>query len=101
MAADGTGEAEHLMTIDDALSMRPYAWSADGNTLVFEYETTEAARNIGTLSLEGERTWEPLLDTIADEFSPAIWTSRAIRTPYGAEVCRYRLSGWQSSAMAG
>ena len=72
MAADGTGETEHLMTIDDATAISPYAWSADGNTLVFEYRDTETARNIGTLSLEGERTWEPLLATAADEFSPTI-----------------------------
>ena len=72
VAADGTGEAERLLTIDDARLLRPYAWSADGSTLVFEYATTETGRNIGVLSLEGEPTWEPLLDTMADEYSPAI-----------------------------
>ena len=72
VAADGTGEVERLITIDDAQVVRPYAWSADGSTLVFEYVTTESGRDIGVLSLEGETTWEPLLATMADEYSPAI-----------------------------
>ena len=95
VAADGTGETEHLMTIDGAQAINPYAWSADGNTLVFEYQEAETGRNIGTLSLEGERTWEPLLDTIADEFSPTIspdggWIAYASNETGGNEIYAQR-----------
>jgi serine/threonine-protein kinase len=73
VSADGTGDVEHLITIDEANTVRPYAWSADGGRLVFEYGSPdETGRNIGVLTLDDEPTWQPLLDTNADEFSPAI-----------------------------
>jgi serine/threonine-protein kinase len=73
VSADGTGEVEHLITIDETNVVLPYASSADGSRLVFEYGSLdETGRNIGVLLLDDEPTWEPLLDTNADEFSPAI-----------------------------
>ncbi len=72
MAADGTGEAEHLITIEEVRNLRPHGWSADGSTLVFGYRTVETGRDIGLLSLEGERTWQPLLQTEASERELAV-----------------------------
>ena len=72
MAADGSGSAERLLTLEDTTNVRPYGWSPDGNTLVFEYGAAETGRDIGLLSMDGERTWEPLFQTVADEEAPAI-----------------------------
>ena len=71
-AADGSGEVERLITIDDARTLRPYAWSSDGRTLVFDYSMADTGENVGVLSMEGERAWEPLLATEANEQAPAI-----------------------------
>ena len=72
VAADGTGDVEQLMTIEDARYIRPYGWSPDGNTLVFEYAMVDFSPEIGVLSMEGDRTWEPLIHTAAAERAPAI-----------------------------
>ena len=62
VSADGTGDVEHLITLDDATSLRPYSWSVDGSRLVFEHVSPDATgRNIGVLSLDDEPTWAPLL----------------------------------------
>jgi Tol biopolymer transport system component len=101
VAADSTGEVERLMVLDDAGGLRPYAWSADGSTLVFDYDTIgefdtiQTQRDIGVLLLEGEPTWEPLLDTMADEFSPAIspdggWIAYASDETGGNEIYAQR-----------
>ena len=72
VAADGSGEVEHLMTNDDAQLIRPYGWTPDGSALVFDYVVHEMRTNIGVLSMEGDRTWEPLIATDADEEAPAV-----------------------------
>ena len=61
-AADGTGQVERLMKGP----ARPYAWTADGR-LIFEQD-----RDIGVLTMEGERTVEMLLDTEDLEGEPAL-----------------------------
>ena len=61
-AADGTGQVERLK--DGAA--RPEAWAADGR-LVFEQ-----ARDIGVLTMEGERTVEMLLDAEHLEFDSSL-----------------------------
>ncbi len=65
-AADGTGQAERLTT--SANPQFPSSWSSDGKTLVFEEPRPETRRDVGVLSMDGERTAELLLQT---EFSEA------------------------------
>ena len=71
-AADGTGQVEHLVSIDDTqFPLAPYAWSLDSQSLVFEYGRTESA-DIGLLTLGEPSIWEPLLSTESEEGAPAI-----------------------------
>ena len=71
-SADGTGEVEHLATIDGATRLRAYGWSPDGNSLVFDLLQADPEEDIGVLSVEGERSWVPLLESEAREYTPAI-----------------------------
>ena len=71
-AADASGEVEPLLTIDDAVGLQPYGWTPDGSALVFEYSTAGTGADIAVLSMEGERTWEPLIATEANEMAPAL-----------------------------
>ena len=72
VAADGSGEVEPLMTVDRAGFLRPNGWAPDGSTLVFDYSMPGTGTDIRVLSMEGERTWEPLIATEANEETPAI-----------------------------
>ena len=47
--------------------LRAYGWSPDGNSLVFDLVREGTGRDIGVLSVEGERSWVPLLDSEATE----------------------------------
>jgi serine/threonine-protein kinase len=72
-AADGTGPVELLLTSETTgFTFRPYDWSSDGKVLLFDYGTADAGGNIGMLSMEGGRPWKPLLQTPANEISPAL-----------------------------
>ena len=75
-SADGTGPVEHLVTTETSGFFVPYSWSPDGGTLVFNYGARAVpylgAGDIGVLSMEGDRAWEPLLQTTADERAPAV-----------------------------
>ena len=68
---DGTGEAERLMTSDATRGLRPYSWSPDGETLLF-FHGGPGGGDIGTLSMEGERTWELLIGDNVRETHPAL-----------------------------
>ena len=68
-AADGTGSAERLMSSHDAI---PCCWAPDGKTLVFEYWVRAQQYDIGVLSMEGERAWEPLVQTDSNETAPTL-----------------------------
>ena len=67
-AADGTGVVERLTTSPN--TQRPYSFSPDGKSLVFQ--ETEGSQDLHVLSLEGERTIQPLLQTEFNELYPAI-----------------------------
>ena len=70
-AADGTGEVERLATFETATQpLRAGDWSPDGTSLVFVF--AEGTLDIGVLSMAGERSWAPLLDTEAVEVVPVI-----------------------------
>ena len=71
-AADGTGPVDLLLMSETTGFFRPYGWSPDGKTLVFDYGGTDGSGNIGMLSMEAGRPWKPLLQTEADEVSPAL-----------------------------
>ena len=73
-AADGRGAVEPLLTGEDAPSPRvtPNDWSPDGNELIINYAGPDRSFDIGVLSIAGERSWRPLLNSAAGEFSPAL-----------------------------
>jgi len=59
-SADGTGKEEPLLSSPvDALIFAD-SWADNGKTLVLE--EIGASVNIGTLSIEGDRKWKPLLE---------------------------------------
>ena len=68
-SADGTGDVERLVTIE--ATVRAGNWSPDGSRLVFDMLRGSAV-DIGVLTMEGERSWTPLLETDAREFGPVI-----------------------------
>ena len=71
--ADGTGEAERLMTArEGATFVFPAAWSADGKTLVYQELVQNNRIDIGLLSMDGERPSEMLLATEFLETAPAV-----------------------------
>ena len=70
-SADGSGTAELLVTMDEAVSdIYPYDWSPDGDILFLQALFPETGLDVGMVSVEGPGTWEPLIQTAADERSP-------------------------------
>ena len=60
-AADGTGEAEILVSLPGR-ALLPWSWSKDGKTLVlFEIDFAPLHNDIGMLSMEGDHARKPLL----------------------------------------
>ena len=45
----------------------PYDWSPDGNELLINYVGPDGNFDIGILSMEGQRSWRPLLNSAAGE----------------------------------
>ena len=69
---DEPDRAQRILEIDPSIyRLRPYGWSADGNTLVFEYGSLENG-DIGTAAIDGEGSWEALIESSANEFSPSV-----------------------------
>jgi serine/threonine protein kinase/Tol biopolymer transport system component len=85
-AADGTGEDELLVSSSDEI-LAPASWSADGKTLALDmakYGSTLG--DIGTLSLEGDKTIKPLLESEHWECVPLIspngkWIAYMVNEP--------------------
>ena len=71
-SADGTGEVEHLAAIDGARELQGGNWAPERSHLVFSLVQDATRLDIGVLSMEGERSWEPLLETETLEFAPVI-----------------------------
>ena len=73
-SADGTGSAELLLTIDASTgNVIPWDWSSDGSTLFLHAEFAQIGRDIGMVSIEGgPGSWEPLIQTPANEWSPVL-----------------------------
>ena len=73
--ADGAGPEEKLLTWKGPGNARPHAWSSDGMLLLFDYASQSGlltASDIGLLSMEADEAWELLLQTEANEASPAL-----------------------------
>ena len=71
-ATDGTGAAERVLTVDEAINIVASDWSPDGATLFVEVTSPETNRDVGMLSIDGSGTWEPLIQTSADEADPVL-----------------------------
>jgi serine/threonine-protein kinase len=69
-AADGTGEDEKLVSVNDR-ALAPYSWSSDGKVMVL-IELNGANFDIATLSMEGDHTRKPLLHEKYNETYPSI-----------------------------
>ncbi|MFQ5930707.1 MAG: hypothetical protein ACE5MK_13525, partial [Acidobacteriota bacterium] len=69
-AADGTGQVKRLTT--SPYTERPSSFSPDGKSLVFYEAKPETQNDLHVLSMEGEPTPQPLLQTQFNEFRPAI-----------------------------
>ena len=95
-AADGTGEEERLGTVPSR-SLYPWSWSRDGKTLVLMDQTVRseaagflAVSHIGSLSIEGDRKWKPLLQLQFYEGHPQIspngqWMAYTSRESVGSQ----------------
>ncbi len=72
-AADGTGKVEQIASVPEG-DIWPWSISRDGNTLFFDKLGQEGtgAVNIGTLSMEGDRTTKLLLQAEYYEGRPEI-----------------------------
>ena len=62
-AADGTGTAEHLFTLDGATEIIPIDWTLDGTAILVVVRMPETSADIGLVSLEAPGSWEPLIQT--------------------------------------
>ena len=71
-AADGTGEVERLMTMDDVNLVLPTSLSPDGAHLFFHALSSGNNWDIGMVSLEGERRPTMLVESDATEFGGEI-----------------------------
>ena len=69
--ADGSRPADQLLPRDyTANLLSPVSWSPDGKTLAFEQHRTETQYDIMLLSLEGDRTVTPFLQSEFNEGGP-------------------------------
>ena len=69
-SADGAGEAEQVLVREHPLF--PMAITADERSLLFVEWNPETARDIWTMTLEGDRRAEPVLATPFDEYRPML-----------------------------
>ena len=71
-AADGTGRAERLVDGSSDRRFGPYSFSSDGQHLVVESFELDTGYDVGLISIEGEREWQPLLAEAHWEVDPAL-----------------------------
>jgi eukaryotic-like serine/threonine-protein kinase len=70
-AADGTGGDEKLGSAPDR-GIVPWSWSKDGKILALMTISVATGFDIGSLSMEGEHRWKPLLQETHTELQPKI-----------------------------
>jgi len=74
-AADGTGAAERIFSLDGSTGMAARAWTPDGTRLVVVANLGEGQSERGDIGLAtpgSPGVWEPLIDSEAREALPAI-----------------------------
>ena len=71
-AADGTGEVERLMTIEDVNTVRPTSLSPDGAHLLFHSLSAATNWDIGMVSIAGDRRPTMLVQSDATEYGGEI-----------------------------
>ena len=71
-AADGTGEAEALVTVEGARFLHPSDYVPERQMLLVATWTTRTQTDLGALSLVGEPAWQTLLSTVANEGNPTV-----------------------------
>ena len=64
--ADGRGDVEPLLSIDGADEVGAVSWSPNGETAVFHYRLPGTNMNVGVLSTEGDRAWQPLIQSVSN-----------------------------------
>ena len=71
-AADGAGEEEMLLSFQDGFFL-PWSWANNGNTLVVQRITdSPSGFDIGIISMEGDRSYKPLLQEKEYERHPEV-----------------------------
>jgi serine/threonine-protein kinase len=72
-AADGTGEEEHLVTVESVVWLNATSWTQDGKAFVFDMRRGGGSFGIGVVSLDGTPSLKTLIDADGvDESSPAL-----------------------------
>jgi serine/threonine-protein kinase len=61
-AADGTGEEEHLVTVEGGVWLNATSWTQDKKTFLFDMIHPDQTSGIGEVSLDGTPSWTPLID---------------------------------------
>jgi len=70
-AADGAGAEEKLGSLPDRY-LFPWSWSKDGKTLVTKEAIGPMSSDIGSISMDGNHEWKPLLQEKHYEAQPKI-----------------------------
>ena len=70
--ADGTGDTEQLLSLDEGNNPSPWAWSPDGASLLFRPRRNNRGGDIGMLAMDGDRSVEWLFDSEFIEAEPGI-----------------------------
>jgi Tol biopolymer transport system component len=71
-AADGTGTAERLLSLDGVRGIYPNGWTPDGTALVVTVQGPDGDADIGLVSFEAPGSWAPLIHSEADEYSASL-----------------------------
>ena len=71
-AADGTGEAEKLISAEGDRALHPSSWSSDGKTLLLQEFITWSNFDLCALPVESDHTLKPLFRTEHVEHQPEI-----------------------------
>ena len=74
-AADGTGEAEALLTVEGARFLHTSDYGPDGpdgQTLLVAAGMPQTQTDLGVVSLAGDSTWQTVLSTAANEGNPTL-----------------------------
>ena len=72
-AADGTGEVEHLVTMEEATGLFLWGRPVDAGRLVISSRSrANASWDVAVLSLDGQPSLQPVLDSEANEVNPTV-----------------------------